>query len=118
MPERLPPTFVDPILRAAAKNELAVSAFSCWELALLVSAGRIELAVAIDDFIRISEEESKVQIVDVDARIAIESNRLPGEIHRDPADRLIVATARVLYATLATVDEKLLAYPHVRTWPA
>jgi PIN domain nuclease of toxin-antitoxin system len=47
--------------------------------------------------------------------IAVDSTRLPGEFHRDPADQIIVATARVLDIALVTVDERILRYPHVRT---
>ncbi len=45
--------------------------------------------------------------------MVIESTRLPGTIHRDPADQLLVATARILEISLFTRDAKLLAYPHV-----
>ncbi|MCL5998891.1 MAG: type II toxin-antitoxin system VapC family toxin [Chloroflexi bacterium] len=47
--------------------------------------------------------------------IAIESTRLPGEFHRDPADQMIVATARVYGCPLVTSDDKILNYAHVRT---
>ena len=46
--------------------------------------------------------------------ITHESNHLPGEFHRDPADQIIVATARVQRLTLITADPRILAYPHVR----
>jgi len=50
----------------------------------------------------------------VTAKRAHESNHLPGEFHRDPADQIIVATARVQRLTLITADPRILAYPHVR----
>lgn len=53
--------------------------------------------------------------VAVDNEIAVKSTELPGEFHKDPADRIIVATARKLAAPLITVDDKIRAYPHVRT---
>jgi PIN domain nuclease of toxin-antitoxin system len=53
--------------------------------------------------------------VPVDNEIAVRSVELPGEIHKDPADRMIVATARKLAAPLVTADEKIQNYPHVRT---
>jgi PIN domain nuclease of toxin-antitoxin system len=54
----------------------------------------------------------------IDHRIAAEAYSLPGEFHKDPADRLLVATARVLGAALVTPDELILAYPYVRTLDA
>jgi PIN domain nuclease of toxin-antitoxin system len=50
-------------------------------------------------------------------RIIVESTQLPGTFHRDPADQLIVATARVYQCPLVTVDTKILAYPEVETPP-
>ncbi len=52
----------------------------------------------------------------VDTRIALKSVQLPGPLHTDPADRIIIATALVLGGTLITKDEKLLQYPHVKTF--
>ena len=51
----------------------------------------------------------------VDNVIAVRSTELPGDFHKDPADRFIVATARKLSAPLVTADEKIRAYAHVRT---
>lgn len=47
-------------------------------------------------------------------RIVVESIRLPATFHRDPADQLIVATARVYGVPVVTADEKILSYPHVQ----
>lgn len=81
---------------------------------MLVEKSRAELSVGVDEFIRISQEDSNLRIIDVTAGIAVHSQQLPGDLHRDPADRLIVSSARLCDATLATVDEKLVSYPHVR----
>jgi PIN domain nuclease of toxin-antitoxin system len=51
----------------------------------------------------------------VDVDIALKSVHLPGQFHKDPADRMIVATARKLAVPLVTKDEKIRAYPHVKT---
>jgi PIN domain nuclease of toxin-antitoxin system len=56
-----------------------------------------------------------VQIIELTPEIATESTRLPGEFHRDPADQIIVATARVMKCKLVTSDEKILNYSHVKT---
>ncbi len=56
-----------------------------------------------------------VQLIPLSPEVAIESTRLPGDFHRDPADQIIVATARIFDCPLLTLDEKILGYPHVKT---
>ena len=56
-----------------------------------------------------------VELLFITPEIAIESNRLPGDFHRDPADQIIVATARVYQCPLATSDSRIRSYPHVET---
>jgi PIN domain nuclease of toxin-antitoxin system len=57
-----------------------------------------------------------LSFVPVDNEVAVKSIQLPGEFHKDPADRIIVATARKFAAPLVTVDDKIGDYPpHVRT---
>jgi len=56
-----------------------------------------------------------VRFISVDNEIGIKSTKLPGEFHKDPADRVIVAIARKLAVPLVTVDEKIIQYPHVQT---
>ena len=56
-----------------------------------------------------------MRFLPVDVEIATKSVELPGEFHKDPADRIIVATARKLAAPLITKDDKIRAYPHVKT---
>ena len=56
-----------------------------------------------------------IELLTLTPRIAIESTKLPGNFHRDPADQIIVATARVYDLPLLTVDRLILDYPHVRT---
>jgi PIN domain nuclease of toxin-antitoxin system len=56
-----------------------------------------------------------VHLCELTPRIAIESTKLPGSFHRDPAGQIIVATARIYDIPLLTVDSRILQYPHVRT---
>ncbi|WP_370886946.1 type II toxin-antitoxin system VapC family toxin [Caballeronia sp. RCC_10] len=56
-----------------------------------------------------------VQFVPIDRHIALASADLPGNFHQDPADRMIVATARSLSAPLVTKDEQIRSYEHVKT---
>ena len=95
--------------------ETIISSISAWELALLVAHGRMALSVDTRHWLDLVGQIEAVEFVPVDNAIAIDSVELPGEFHRDPADRLIVATARKLGAPLVTADEKIRAYPHLRT---
>jgi PIN domain nuclease of toxin-antitoxin system len=109
-----------PARHAAALREheakgMGVSVISCWEVAMLVSGGRLELALPADAWIDRALAYPGVRLIDLTPRIAVESTRLPPEFHRDPADRILVATARTLGCPLVTADEKILAYPHVQT---
>lgn len=101
-------------LESAEESGLAVSAISCWEVAKLVERRRLTLPCSVLDWLQQALSYPGVRLVDLSPRICAESTSLPGEFHRDPADQIIVATARVLDAPLVTVDDRLLRYPHVK----
>jgi PIN domain nuclease of toxin-antitoxin system len=108
--------------RAALKRELSdpngkilVSAISVWEIAMLQLRGRLVLSMALDDWVVMVESIEHISIVPVSASVAVQATRLPGEFHKDPADRFIVALAREQNAPLLSADNKIRAYPHVRT---
>jgi PIN domain nuclease of toxin-antitoxin system len=67
------------------------------------------------DWIAKSEALPFIHFVSVDNAVAIRSVRLPGSFHRDPADRIIVATAMIMGFTLVSGDKRMLNYPHVKT---
>lgn len=92
---------------------LGVSAISCWEVAKLVEYNRLTLPCPVADWIKQSLAYPGVQLLALTPEIAIESTQLPGVFHRDPADQIIVATARIFNCPLLTVDSKILAYPHI-----
>ena len=112
----------DPALAAADRDflddseqtGLAVSAISCWEVAKLVEYGRLILPSPVSDWLRQALDYPGVRLIELSPRICVESTELPGTFHRDPADQIIVATARVLDAPLFTVDSKIKSYPHVK----
>lgn len=112
---RLSPAATSMIERALEKNEAVVSSISAWEIGMLVRKGRIEFAVGVSAWFQEIEKTPGLRFLPVDNRIALLSQNLPGELHWDPADRIIVALAQDLGATLVTVDERLREYPHVRT---
>lgn len=93
--------------QALRDGELAISAFSFWEVALLIAAGRMRMRATADEF-RVASLGAGIAEIPVDGRIAILSTQLTG-MHADPADRIIVATALETGATLVTADAAILA---------
>ena len=103
---------------AAADSGVAVAAISVWELAMLEAKGRITLSRSIEEWTRAALTGPGIQLVELSPDIALQSTRLPGRPHGDPADRMIIATARALGGTVVTCDTAILAYGasgHVRT---
>lgn len=97
------------------ESSLIVSAISAWEIAMLVDKSRLFLSMDVDEWLDQVAALPAVHFVPVDRHISVHSVRLPGEFHADPADRLIVATARRLNVPLVSGDEKIRNYPHVKT---
>lgn len=115
--ERLRPAVRRRIEAAAQAQQLWVSAITPWEIGMLVAKGRLVLDRDVMDWLQAALALPGVRLAPLEPALAVASTRLPGELHGDPADRLIVATARHLGATLATADLALLAYGqqgHVR----
>lgn len=100
-------------ITANETDVIGVSAISCWEVAKLVEYGRLELPSALKEWFEQALSYPGVQLLALTPEIVIESTKLPGEFHRDPADQIIVATARVYGCPLVTSDDKILNYPHV-----
>ncbi len=96
--------------RGAARGALRLSVISVWELGLLHARGQIRFSTGLDEWAREALATPGLTLADVTAKIAIEASRLPGDLHPDPANRMLVSTARHLNATLATRDERLLRY--------
>lgn len=93
---------------------LGISVYSCWEVAKLVEKRRLTLPEAIDQWLEDALAYPGVRFLDLTLPIVVESTRLAG-FHGDPADQIIVATARVHDCPLLTADQKILAYPNVQT---
>jgi PIN domain nuclease of toxin-antitoxin system len=99
----------------AGDGQILVSAISAWEIAMLVEKGRLALTMDIDDWLATVASIEGVAFVPISPDMAVQSVRLPGEFHPDPADRMIVALARHHSAPLVTADAKIQAYRHVKT---
>jgi len=91
-----------------------ISAISCWELSKLVEKKRISFSIPSLGWIRRSLNEFNIRVADLSPEIAVESTVLRG-LNRDPADQIIVATARILGMPLVTADKQILEFPEVDT---
>ena len=92
-------------------NELWLSPVSTWEALTLSRKGRVDLPFDLDSWL--SQATQGMQQAHLTHEIALASARL--QMHGDPADRLLVATAEVLDLTLVTADRKLLGLGNIRT---
>ncbi|SAL84022.1 twitching motility protein PilT [Caballeronia choica] len=103
------------IERERSEGELIVSSISAWEISLLVKRERLSISTDVNSWLATVNEIEALRFVPVDNEIALKAVELPGEFHKDPADRMIVATARALAAPLITKDQKIRDYAHVKT---
>jgi PIN domain nuclease of toxin-antitoxin system len=102
-------------LRENEDQGLGVSIISCWEVAKLVEYDRLALPCSVGDWLDQALSYPGIQLLELTPRIIVESTQLPKGFHKDPADQMIVATARVLDCPILTADHKILTYPHVVT---
>jgi len=103
------------LIHENAEGGLGVSIISCWEIAKLVKLGRLELNMDVRSWLECARSLPGVQLVAMNLDIVLEANSLPGSFHRDPADQIIVASARILDCALLTQDSRIRNYPHVVT---
>lgn len=103
------------VIQDTSPEQIRVAAISLWELALLFHRQRIVLEVPADVWFRRALNETGIQVEPLTPAVALEAYRLPDPFHNDPADRIIVATTRILGARLITKDRLLRGYAHVPT---
>ncbi len=107
-PEELTEETKSKVEQAHKKQNLLVSSISLWEIAMLSHKKRIHIFEPIKNFLSSIEEISGINICEISAEVAAESILLQNNFHGDPADRIIVSTARVYSATLLTRDKQIL----------
>lgn len=96
------------------EDGIGVCTIALVEIARLVKQGRITLPLPLQEWFSIALSIEGVMLIPITPTIAIDAVNLPGEFHKDPADRLIVATARIHDCPLVTADREILSYPHVK----
>ncbi|HEY0972605.1 MAG TPA: type II toxin-antitoxin system VapC family toxin [Gemmatimonadales bacterium] len=91
-------------------GRLLVSAISVWEVAMLESRGWVAFDLPVTEWIHTALRRSGARLLPLEPEIAVESTRLPGSPQADPADRILMASARVTGARLVTCDARTLDY--------
>jgi PIN domain nuclease of toxin-antitoxin system len=92
-------------------NTVAISAISCWELGQLVKRQRVEISLPLDEWVQVAVED--IQVLPINREIALKAAQLP-EHHRDPADRMIIATALIYDASLISLDSIFPNYAELK----
>ena len=103
------------LIKKTPPEQRAIASISIWEFAMMVTRDRIKLTITPDEWLEYAINRTGLTIFNINPKIALESCSLPGKFHKDPADRLIVATARVSQSQLVTKDEKIINYQFVNT---
>jgi len=103
------------LIHIRGDSEVCVSSISCAEIAMASERGRIELDRHWKIWFRHYISINAWKCLAIDLKIIEEAYSLPEPFHRDPADRIIVATARIHSCNLITADKKILEFPHVNT---
>lgn len=113
-PNRLSKTAYD-LIKNTVVDERAIASISIWEFAMMAQRGRIKMKMTAEQWLDYAINKTGIQVLELSPKVAVESCQLPGDFHADPADRIIVATARINGATLVTKDRKILDYPYVNS---
>ena len=112
---RLPRATRRAIERAATTDGLWLSLISVWEVAKKVEKGQLVLDRPVDDWLDAATTRPGLQLAELSPLVLLESCRLPQPFHGDPADQIIVATARDRDTVVVTKDRKIIDYVHVRS---
>jgi PIN domain nuclease of toxin-antitoxin system len=108
--DHIPGRMVSQLEHAASFGGLYVSSLSIWEIAAMAAADRIRFTIPLEQWFDQALGTPGLNVAEIDSAIASESVRLPGRFDGDTVDRVLIATARVLSATLVTADERLGRY--------
>lgn len=106
----------DTLDRLPSDARPCLSAISLWEVAMLVERGRVVFSVSLSDWLSAAAHPRSVRIIPISPDIAAQTAILPATFPRDPADRLIVASCRVLGLPLLTRDARILRSRLVSRW--
>ena len=109
------PELLKPSVRKLLAGEtlLYVSAISLLEVSRKEARGDLVFGIALAKWFELAIPKGRVRVLEITPEVTIDATRLPSWEHKDPADQIIVATARVHGLKVVTSDSKILKYPHV-----
>ena len=107
---RLPDEVVPLLESASGENRMLVSSVSIWEVVALESAGRVAFSVPVLDWLTDATETPGLNVIPLDAIIAVEAAHLPGAFRGDSPDRVIAASTRIMSGTLISADPRMIEY--------
>ena len=113
-PEKLPDS-IRAVLMEPDHLPFGLAAISPWEVAKKESKRLLHLSMPVRQWVERATQAPFIELLPLSVDIALESAHLPGSFHKDPADQMIVATARMHSLVLISADQRLRAYPHVQT---
>ncbi len=113
-PENLSRKAKNLIANSDRYDELLLSAISVWEFCKLLENGRLGISCDPEEWIALALAMPKLRLVPISPSMAYRSTTLPSPIATDPADQIVIATARDENATILTKDDVIRRYPHVR----
>ncbi|HLI76992.1 MAG TPA: type II toxin-antitoxin system VapC family toxin [Acidobacteriaceae bacterium] len=106
----LPQSIVDAVETARLRGAVHVSVISVWEVALLVKRARLNLPLGVELWVEGALKLNGIDLLPLTPAIAIETVALPTPMHKDPADRTLVASARIERLRLVTLDGEILSF--------
>ncbi len=115
VPEKLSQRVMELISNTKLYNEILLSAISPWEFSKLLEKKRVRISCDPEAWIDSALDMPKLRLVALSPVLAYRSTVLPQPFHNDPADQIIVATAREENATILTKDERILNYKNARS---
>ena len=114
-PSRLSPRAKTALDQAEKDDGIRVSVISVWEIAIKTELGKLKIPLEINEWFKHAGSYPNLTVEPLSAADAIASTKLPGNFHKDPADRIIIAMTRRYGTELITSDKLIRAYPYVRT---
>lgn len=114
-PRKLSDVALKTVEKAIKNHDVYVSSISIWEIYMLVQRGKLHLKIEVDDWIERVEGLPFMNFLPIDNEIASLSVKIGQNMHADPADRFLVATARRLGVAIVTADVKLRNFSGVET---
>jgi PIN domain nuclease of toxin-antitoxin system len=114
------PELLKPSVRKllASEQTVRVSAISLVEIARKEAKGDLVFGMSLTKWFQLALPKGRVKVLEITPEVSIDATRLPDWTHKDPADQIIVATARVHGLKILTSDVKILKYPHVASQPS